>query len=156
MPSLGLKLGLSSALLGGVKGSPGPSGPSAPFMSMDPAWTSANAVPLFNFVVDDTISAGDSITVQIRAAGGTDWATLVASASHPLAPGEDLANAFTFSWASLSNGNYEASSFAHHTVDGARSNVVPFTVAAASTANYRIASTGNRRISSAGNYRKAS
>lgn len=132
MWGLGLGLALDSGTILGRAGTSISAGPAAPVLSMDPAWTSANSTPLFAFVIDDTIVVGDTITVQIRALGASGWGTLVGSGTHILTAPEDAANAFSFGLSSLADGNYEASSFAHHTVDGARSNVVSFTVAAGS------------------------
>jgi hypothetical protein len=135
-------------------GSPGGGAPSisAPVLAMDPAWVTTDNEPDFTIDVDDTVTAGDTVRLQVQAAGG-DWSSLVSNTTHIITAPEDVANEIDLELAALPNANYEARA---NVTDGVStsgwSNTVSFTIAAV-TANQRISSTGNNRISSAGNNR---
>ena len=82
-------------------------GPTAPVLAMDPAWTTTDATPDFTIDIDDTIGAGDSIQLQIQAAGG-DWSSPIENVTHVITAPEDAANEIALALGSQSNASYEA------------------------------------------------
>lgn len=110
-----------------------------------------NAVSL-SIDVDNTVVAGDTVTLQGQATGG-DWSVLVVNTTHTITAPEDAANEIDLTPTGFANGTYDFRAKAHHLSDSSWSNTVSATVAAGA-ANARISSAGNNRISSAGNFRK--
>lgn len=128
---LALRLGLSlSAVLGRAGGS---SGPAAPVAAMDPSWTSANAVPIYD--LDAAWADQDDLQYEIQTAGG-DWSGATVS-HHTVTISEIRGVQIAFSGVSLANGNYEVRfKFKHFGgTYSAYSNIVSFTIAAASDDN---------------------
>ena len=78
------------------------SGPSAPVLVL----VSATSTAVFTIDVDNTISAGDNVELQIQATGGS-WTTLVSDTIHTITAGEDAANQINLSLG-LPNGSYDA------------------------------------------------
>jgi hypothetical protein len=128
-----LGLGLSQTSRA-VLGREGGSRPTAPVLAMDPAWVTTDNTPDFTIDIDDTVGAGDSVRLQVQAAGG-DWSSLVSNTTHTITAGEDTANEIDLALAALPNGNYEARA---NVTDGGGtsnwSNIVSFTIAAVSNA----------------------
>src|SRR6266498_1123038 len=81
--------------------------PTAPVLAMDTLWTSADDTPDFTIDIDDSVAAGDSVRLQIQAAGG-NWSSLVSNTSHTITAPEDTADEIDLSLSSLANGDYEA------------------------------------------------
>ncbi len=118
-------------------------------LTMDPAWTSADATP--DFVLDGDLAVADELTYQTQPTGG-DWSGAT-STNHTVTAPEDVANEVDFALSALANGVYDARVLSSRAATPyGISNTVSFTIAAVS-ASSRIASAGNRRIASAGNYR---
>lgn len=140
--ALALNLSLSSrALLGRAGGA-------APVLVL--LSVTGNAVA-FAIDVDNTVAAGDTVTLQTQVTGG-NWSSLVTNTTHTITSGEDAANEIDLTPAGFANGTYDARAKVNHVTDSGWSNTIPFTIAVVS-ANHRVSSAGNARVSSAGNNR---
>lgn len=103
--------------------------PTAPVLTITSA--SSDDTPEFTIDIDNTVTAGDSIRLQIQVAGG-DWSSLVSDTTHDITAPEDAANEINLALAALANGNYEARC---NVTDGVLtsnwSNTVSFTISGA-------------------------
>jgi hypothetical protein len=116
---------------GGALGRSGTSsGPTAPVLAIISLTT--DNTPEFTIDVDDTVVAGDSVRLQVQAAGG-DWSSPVSDTTHVITSGEDAANEVDLALTALANGNYEARANVTHTTVSSWSNTVSFTIAAVSS-----------------------
>jgi len=79
----------------------------APVLAMHPSWVTTDNEPDFTVTVDDTVASGDTIRLQVQAAGG-DWSSLVSNTTHVITAPEDAANEMDLALAALPNANYEA------------------------------------------------
>ena len=120
-------LGRGFGRLGGATS--GGSLPTAPVLAMDPLWTTADDTPDFTIDIDDTVTAGDSVRLQIQAAGG-DWSSPVSDTNHVITSPEDAANEVDLSLTALANADYEARANVTHTNTSNWSNTVSFTISA--------------------------
>lgn len=131
-----MNFGRLGALFGrlGSRGA-GASRPSAPVLAMDPAWTSADNTPDFTIDVDETVTAGDTVTLQVQVDGG-NWSSLIVNSAHVITSGEDSANQVDLATGSIAGGSYEARAKVHHSTDSAWSNTVSFTVDSSAVTYY--------------------
>jgi hypothetical protein len=100
---------------------------------MDPLWDTTDNTPTFAATFDATVVAGDTLRLQVQAAGG-DWSSLVSNTTHVITAPEDTADAVSLSNGALANASYEARANVTHVTTSNWSNTVSFTVAAV-TAN---------------------
>lgn len=131
-----MNFGRLGALFGrlGSRGA-GASRPSAPVLAMDPAWISSDNTPDFTIDVDETVTAGDAVTLQVQASGG-NWSSLVVNSAHTITSGEDSANQVDLATGAIAGGSYEARAKVHHNSDSAWSNTVSFTITATASTFY--------------------
>lgn len=115
-------LGLGFSRMGAMSGSG--SRPTAPVLAL--ISVVGSTVSLF-IDVDDTVAAGDTVTLQVQATGG-DWSSLVVNTTHTITSGEDAANEIDLTLAGFSNGIYDSRARVHHNSDSAWSNTVAFTI----------------------------
>lgn len=149
-------MGRSHGRMGAASlGRPGNStpGPTAPVLSLV---SEVAGLVTLQWVIDDTVAAGDSLHRQAQISGG-NWSSLLDDTTHVITSGEDTANTIAASLTFASNGTYDIRGFVIRASDSrvsASSNVLTITISDIVTGNHRISSTGNNRISSAGNVRK--
>lgn len=109
-------------VLGGARGSSGPTAPVLALLGV------AGSAVSFSIDVDDTVVAGDTVTLQTQITAG-DWSSLITNTTHTITSGEDAANEIDLTPAGFANGNYDARAKAHHMSDSGWSNTVSFTIA---------------------------
>lgn len=115
--------------LGAALGSPrGAPSLAAPVLAMAPTWTSADDTPDFTISFSSiNLIAGDTIRLQIQAAGG-NWSSPLSDVTHTITSGELAAGEVDLAPTPLANASYEARANVTHTTTSAWSNTMAFAI----------------------------
>lgn len=114
----------------GKAGTSGPVLPAAPILSMDPAWDTSQASPIFD--IDAAFVANDDLQFEYETSGA-GWVSPTV-VHHTVTGGEISGAQISLGIGALANGNWEARCKFAHTVPNYSpySNVQAFTIAATS------------------------